>query len=78
MQNDPQRGNVLYFGGTETDYAALTPGLLDGCREYTVCMDAKSASEGDFFTFATGQDQYKYAFFKYQRSSGFRSLHQCL
>lgn len=64
VQNDPARGNVLFLGGAADDYAAVAPGLLDGCREYTVCMDAKSASEGDFFTFATGQDQEKYAFFK--------------
>ena len=64
VQQDPQKGNVLYFGGTADDYAAVTPGLLDGCREYTVCMDAKSASTGNFFTFAAGQDQDKYAFFK--------------
>lgn len=64
VQNDPQHGNVLYFGGTANDYADLAPGLLDGCREYTVCMDAKSESEGDFFTFAIGQSRDKYAFFK--------------
>ena len=64
VQNDPARGNVLYLGGAANDYAAVEPGLLDGCREYTVCMDAKSESEGDFFTFAAGQDQNKYAFFK--------------
>ena len=64
IQNDPERGNVLYFGGKADDYAAVASGLLDGCREYTVCMDAKSESEGDFFTFATGQDKEKYAFFK--------------
>ena len=64
VQNDPERGNVLRLGGTANDYADLTPGLLDGCREYTVCMDAKSESEGDFFTFATGQNRDKYAFFK--------------
>lgn len=64
VQQDAQRGNVLYFGGTADDYAAVEPGLLDHCREYTVCMDAKSSSDGNFFTFATGQDEYKYAFFK--------------
>ena len=64
VQQDPQRGNVLFFGGTADDYAALTPGFLDQCREYTVCMDAKSDSDGNFFTFAAGQDEYRYAFFK--------------
>ena len=61
---DAQKGNVLYLDGTADDYAAATPGIPDGCTGYTVCMDAKSASEGNFFTFATGQDEYRYAFFK--------------
>ncbi len=61
---DPEKGNVLYFGGTAEDFAAVTPGIPDGCKGYTVCMDAKSDSEGDFFTFASGQDEYRYAFFK--------------
>ena len=62
--NDPEKGNVLYFGGTADDYAAVTPGVPDGCTGYTVCMDAKSDSDGNFFTFASGQDEYLYAFFK--------------
>ena len=62
--NDPEKGNVLYFGGTANDYAAVTPGVPDNCTGYTVCMDAKSDSDGNFFTFASGQDEYLYAFFK--------------
>ena len=61
---DAEKGNVLYFGGTASDYAAVRNGIPDGLSGYTVCMDAKSDSEGDFFTFASGQDEYLYAFFK--------------
>ena len=57
-------GNSLYFDGSAANYAALPDGLLDGCRDYTICMDVKSSSTGDFFTFALGQDENKYAFFK--------------
>ncbi|MCR4761032.1 MAG: discoidin domain-containing protein [Oscillospiraceae bacterium] len=64
VTQDAQRGNVLRFGGSADDYAALPSGLLDQCREYTICMDAKSSSDGNFFTFAAGQDENKYAFFK--------------
>ncbi|MBR6718603.1 MAG: discoidin domain-containing protein [Oscillospiraceae bacterium] len=64
VQQDAARGNVLWFGGTASDYAATAAGLLDGCRSYTICMDAKSTSDGNFFTFATGQDENQYAFFK--------------
>lgn len=61
---DAQKGSVLQLSGDAADYAVLPDGLLDGLREYTVVMDAKSASEGDFFTFAAGQNRDKYAFFK--------------
>ena len=57
-------GGFLRLSGNPADYAELPAGLLDGIREYTVVMDARSDSEGDFFTFATGQNRDKYAFFK--------------
>ncbi len=57
-------GGFLRLSGNPADYAELPAGLLDGTREYTVIMDARSDSEGDFFTFATGQNRDKYAFFK--------------
>ncbi len=59
-----QNGNGLSFDGDAASYASLPDGLLDGCRDYTICMDVKSNSTGDFFTFALGQDENKYAFFK--------------
>ena len=55
---------VLSFDGMEGSYAELPTGFLDGCHDYTVSMDACSQSDGDFFTFAAGQDKEKYAFFK--------------
>ena len=64
VQAEQQDGKCLYFDGAAENYAALPDGLLDGCHDYTVCMDVKSDSTGDFFTFALGQDENKYAFFK--------------
>ena len=64
LTNDGSSGRVLKLSGNPADYAVLPAGLLDGTREYTVIMDAKSDSDGDFFTFATGQDRDRYAFFK--------------
>lgn len=61
---DAEKGNVLQLDGTENTFAELPAGLLDGCTDYTIVMDAKSESEGDFFTFAAGQDNIKYSFFK--------------
>ena len=61
---DPVRGNVLKLSADPADYAVLPAGLLDGVREYTVLMDVRSDADGDFFTFAVGQDENKYAFFK--------------
>lgn len=64
LVQDPQKGSVLRLSADASDYAVLPKGLLDGCTDYTVCMDVKSNADGDFFTFAVGQDQNKYAFFK--------------
>lgn len=38
--------------------------MLDGLRDYTVSMDIKSESEGDFFTFAAGKNNEKYVFYR--------------
>ena len=64
MIGNAQNGKGLSFDGDAASYASLPDGLLDGCRDYTICMDVKSNSTGDFFTFALGQDENKYAFFK--------------
>ncbi len=54
----------LTLDGSSDSYAEIKSGLLDGCHDYTVSMDVISQSEGDFFTFASGQDKEKYVFFK--------------
>ncbi|HOO07714.1 MAG TPA: discoidin domain-containing protein [Ruminococcus sp.] len=64
LYSDPEKGSVLLLGSDNANFAQLPNGILDGATEYTVVMDAKSSSDGDFFTFAAGQDQNKYAFFK--------------
>ena len=61
---DQQKGNVLYFDGSEEAYAEFPTGMLDGCRDYTVSMDIRSESEGNFFTFAAGKNDEKYVFFR--------------
>jgi hypothetical protein len=38
--------------------------MLDGLHDYTVSMDIKSESEGNFFTFAAGKNDEKYVFFR--------------
>ncbi len=62
--SEPGMGNVLYLSGADDTFAELPSGLLDGCSAYTVEMKVKSDSEGNFFTFATGRDKEKYAFFR--------------
>lgn len=59
--------NMLSLDGTADTYAQLPDGILDGCTDYTLIMDAKSNSTGDFFTFALGKDNIDYSFFKIAR-----------
>ena len=61
---DPQKGSVLNLDGSDNTYGMFGNGILDGLRDYTVSMDIKSESEGDFFTFTAGQDKEKYVFFR--------------
>ncbi len=58
---------TLTLDGTADTYAQLPDGILDSCTDYTIIMDAKSDSTGDFFTFALGRDNVDYAFFKIAR-----------
>lgn len=64
VTQDSKQGSILDFDGTTDTYAAFPNGFLDGCRDYTVCMDVNSASAGNYFTFAAGKDDQKYAFFR--------------
>ena len=62
--NASEKGKVLYLDGTDDNYGAFPSGMLDGLRDYTVSMDIKSESKGNFFTFAAGRDDQKYVFFR--------------
>lgn len=62
---DSSRGNVLYLDGTDGTYAQLQDGIFDGKDEMTINMDVKSLlNDGNFFTFAFGVDNQKYAFLR--------------
>ena len=62
--NVKAENGVLHLAGDADDYAALPSGLLDKCAAYTIQLTTRSDSDGDFFTFAVGKDDQKYAFFK--------------
>lgn len=64
VKQDAEKGKVLYLDGTDDSYGAFPSGMLDGLHDYTVSMDIKSESEGNFFTFAAGRDDQKYVFFR--------------
>ena len=64
VKQDSQKGKVLYLDGSDDTYGEFPLGMLDGCRDYTVSMDIKSESEGNFFTFAAGKNDEKYVFFR--------------
>lgn len=64
VKQDAQKGKFLYLDGSDNTYAEFPVGMLDGCRDYTVSMDIKSESEGNFFTFAAGKNDEKYVFFR--------------
>ncbi|MBR1823966.1 MAG: discoidin domain-containing protein [Ruminococcus sp.] len=64
VKRDSEKGNVLYFDGSDSSFAEFPTGMIDGCRDYTVSMDIKSESEGNFFTFAAGKNDEKYVFFR--------------
>ena len=64
IKQDSLKGNVLFLDGSDGAYAEFPAGMLDGCRDYTVSMDVKSESTGNFFTFAAGKNDEKYVFFR--------------
>jgi len=64
VKQDSERGKVLYLDGSDEAYGAFPAGMLDGVRDYTVSMDVKSESTGNFFTFAAGRNDEKYVFFR--------------
>ncbi|MBR5164174.1 MAG: discoidin domain-containing protein [Ruminococcus sp.] len=64
VKQDSERGKMLYLDGSDEAYGAFPAGMLDGVRDYTVSMDIKSESTGNFFTFAAGRNDEKYVFFR--------------
>ena len=64
IKQESGRGSVLYLDGNDGSYGEFPTGMLDGLRDYTVSMDIKSGSEGNFFTFAAGKNDEKYVFFR--------------
>ncbi len=64
VKQDSERGKMLYLDGSDEAYGAFPAGMLDGVRDYTVSMDVKSESTGNFFTFAVGRNDEKYVFFR--------------
>ena len=67
VKQDGEKGKVLYLDGSDDTYGEFPTGMLDGLRDYTVSMDIKSESEGNFFTFAAGKNDEKYVFFRVAR-----------
>ena len=67
---DSERSSkVLLLDGSDSTYAALPQGLFDGKDELTVMFDIKPMSNsGNYFTFAFGQDDTKYDFFRVRGS----------
>jgi hypothetical protein len=64
VKQDSEKGRVLYLDGSDNTYGEFPAGMLDGLRDYTVSMDIKSESEGNFFTFVAGKNDEKYVFFR--------------
>ncbi|MBP5378421.1 MAG: discoidin domain-containing protein [Ruminococcus sp.] len=64
VKQDGAKGKVLYLDGSDNTYGEFPTGMFDGLRDYTVSMDIKSESEGNFFTFAAGKNDEKYVFFR--------------
>ncbi|WP_295085315.1 LamG-like jellyroll fold domain-containing protein [Ruminococcus sp.] len=64
VKQDAEKGNILYLNGSEGTFGEFPTGMLDGCRDYTISMDIKSESSGNFFTFAAGKNDEKYVFFR--------------
>ncbi|MBR3668084.1 MAG: discoidin domain-containing protein [Ruminococcus sp.] len=64
VKQDSEHGKVLYLDGSDEAFGAFPAGMLDGVRDYTVSMDIKSESTGNFFTFAAGRNDEKYVFFR--------------
>lgn len=67
---DSEHGSkVLSLDGTNGAYAAIPQGFFDNKDEMTILFDIKAGSNsGNYFTFAFGQDNAKYDFFRVRGS----------
>ena len=62
-------GKVLSLNGTSGTYAEIPQGFFDNKDEMTILFDIKpGTNSGNYFTFAFGQDQNKYDFFRVRGS----------
>lgn len=60
--------------GTKYTYVEIPKGALDGRNELTVSMDVKNKTQGNYFTFAIGQNEEKYLFTRIWNSSVYAAI----
>ena len=69
VYDNNKKSKVLSIDGSNGTYAELPRGLLDGRDKMTIMFDIKASSNsGNYFTFAFGQDNMKYDFFRVRGS----------
>ncbi len=65
VATDAEKGSALRLTGAANGFASFPTGFFDGRDTMTVSMDIKSErTEGNFFTFAFGQNQDRYSFLR--------------
>lgn len=65
IENDQLKGSQALILNGQGAYAKLPDGMFDGMEQVTIQMDVRSQmGDQNFFTFAIGQDDQKYAFLK--------------
>lgn len=73
VTEDDEQGNVLSLDGSDDTFAEFPEGFFDRHDQLTISMDMKSEqADGNFFSFAFGQDNDKYYFMR-ARGGEFRS-----
>lgn len=65
VATDADQGSALRLTGAANGFASFPTGFFDGRDTMTVSMDVKSElNDGNFFTFAFGQNQDRYSFLR--------------
>ncbi len=65
VATDATKGSALRLTGAAGGFASFPTGFFDGRDKMTVSMDIKSElTDGNFFTFAFGQNQDRYSFLR--------------